>query len=223
MRKPAAENQPEYTHLRLLWGWVFYFAAHILTETLIPPQRCTPMHIWLDDVIPFREEFVIPYVFWYFLVAFSLVYFLRHNVSLFRRLQIYLIVTQILAVGIFLLFPSRQDLRPAVFPRDNVLSRLVGLIYRLDTNTGVCPSLHVAFSVAVASAWLRERDAHPLWKGFVVLAAVLICLSTMFIKQHSAVDVLCALPVCLAAEGFVRRCCPEISPPGASAEGFGTV
>jgi len=41
------------------------------------------------------------------------------------------------------------------------------------------------------------------WKAFVVTAVVLICLSTMLIKQHSAVDVLAALPVGLAAEWFV--------------------
>lgn len=37
----------------------------------------------------------------------------------------------------------------------------------------------------------------------MVVAVILICLSTMFIKQHSAVDVFAALPVCLLAEGLV--------------------
>lgn len=213
--RPGMGREPEFAHLRLLWGWVIYFACYLLTEGLIPRERCTPMHLWIDDRIPFREGFVIPYVFWYFLVGGSLVYFLLYHIPGFRRLQICLTVIQVLAVLIFVLFPSRQDLRPEVFPRDNVLSRTVGLIYRMDTSTGVCPSLHVAFSVAVASAWLRER-AHPLWKGFVLLFVILICLSTLFIKQHSAADVLWALPVWLAAEIFAGRCCPEISPPGAS-------
>lgn len=221
--RPGMGSAPEFAHLRLLWGWVFYLFFFVLTERFIPPERCTPMHLWLDDRIPFREEFVIPYVFWYFLIAFSLGYFLLYSISSFRRLQTYLMVIQVLAVIIFILFPSRQDLRPTEFPRDNVFSQLVGLIYRIDTNTGVCPSLHVAFSVALASVWLREQDAHPLWKGIVMISAVLISLSTLFIKQHSLADVLCALPVCLAAEIFVDLCCPEISPPGASPEGFGAL
>jgi len=33
----------------------------------------------------------------------------------------------------------------------------------------------------------------------------MICLSTMFIKQHSAVDFFAALPVCLLAEGIVYK------------------
>lgn len=208
--RPGLGRDPEFAHLKLLWGWVIYLSAYVLTENLIAPEQCATMHLWVDDRIPFWEGFVIPYVFWYGLVGCSLVYFLLYNVENFRRLQIYLMVTQALGIAVFILFPNRQDLRPAVFPRDNLLSRLVGLIYRMDTNTGVCPSLHVAFSVAVASVWLREKDACPAWKGFVVLSAVLISLSTMFIKQHSAADVLCALPVCLAAEVFVRCRCPEI-------------
>ena len=99
-----------------------------------------------------------------------------------------------------ILWPSRQDLRPEVFERDNLLTRGVGLLYAFDTNPAVCPSLHVAYSIGIASVWVREQGASPLWKGFVVAAVILICLSTMFIKQHSAVDFFAALPVCLAAE-----------------------
>ena len=44
-----------------------------------------------------------------------------------------------------------------------------------------------------------------LWKLLVVVVAVLICLSTMFIKQHSAVDFFAALPVCLLAEILVFK------------------
>jgi len=51
--------------------------------------------------------------------------------------------------------------------------------------------------------WLRTKNVSGLWKAFVVAAAIVICLSTMFIKQHSAVDFFAALPVCLLAEILV--------------------
>ena len=200
-RRPRI-REPEYRHLLLLLGWPVYFAMYFLTENLIPAENCTPVHIWLDDIIPFCEWFVIPYVFWYFLIIISLGYFLRYNVDGFRRLQIFLIITQTVAMAIYILFPNRQDLRPAEFPRDNFLTRCIGVLYRLDTNTGVCPSLHVAYSVGMASAWLKEKEVSKLWKGFVAVAVILICLSTMFIKQHSAVDFMVAIPVCLLAEGI---------------------
>ncbi len=196
-------NDPQFSHLKLLLGWVVYFILFFLTENLIPAERCYPVHMWLDDLIPFNEYFLIPYVFWYFLIAFSLGYFLLYNIASFRRLQIYLTVTQLTAMAIYILFPSRQDLRPAVFPRENFLTDCIRILYAIDTNTGVCPSLHVAFSIGIASVWAREKGVSLWWKAFVVAAAILICLSTMFIKQHSAADFFAALPVCLLAEGIV--------------------
>lgn len=196
-------NEPQYRHLKLLLGWVGYFALYFLTENLIPAASCHPVHTFVDDLIPFCEGFLIPYVFWYGLIVFSLGYFLLYDIPSFRSLQSYIIITQVVAMAIYILYPTRQDLRPEVFPRDNFLTDCVALLYSVDTNTGVCPSLHVAYSIGIASVWLKKKDAHILMKCFVVVAVVLICLSTMFIKQHSAVDFFAAIPVCLLAEWLV--------------------
>ena len=191
--------------MKLLWGWVGYFILYFLTENLIPAENCTPVHMWLDDLIPFCEWFLIPYVFWYLLIVISLGYFLLYNVDSFKRLQTYIIITQVVAMAVYIIFPTRQDLRPEVFANKNFLTQCVSFLYSFDTNTGVCPSLHVAYSLGIASVWTKEKGVHPAWKGFVVFAVVMICLSTMFIKQHSAVDFFAALPVCLLAEGIVYR------------------
>ena len=193
-------NDPRYSHLKYSLGWVGYCISFILTENLIPAEKCHPVHSWLDDVIPFCEVFVIPYVFWYIFIVGSLLYFALYNPDGFRKLMTFTIVTQVVATAVYIIFPTRQDLRPAVFPRDNILTQLVGLLYSVDTNTGVCPSLHVAISLGIASAWLKEKDVRKSFKVFIVITAILICLSTMFIKQHSAVDFFAALPLCLLAE-----------------------
>lgn len=209
MRKPQVDyrdfrfsklRDPQYSHLLLLLGWVGYFLLYFLTENLIPESSCHLIHCWLDDQIPFCETFVLAYVFWYLLIVISLGYFMLYNVENFRGLQTYIIVTQVVAMICYILYPSRQDLRPEVFPRDNLLTALIGLIYSFDTPTGVCPSLHVAYSIGIASAWLKENSVGRIWKAFVIVAVVLICLSTMFIKQHSALDAFAAIPVCVLAE-----------------------
>ena len=105
----------------------------------------------------------------------------------------------------YILYPSRQELRPEVFPRQNVLSALMGFIYAFDTPTGICPSLHVAYSLGIASVWLKVKEASPLWKVFVVAVVALICIATAFVKQHSVVDILAALPLGALAEVIVFR------------------
>lgn len=196
-------TSPEFRHLLLLLGWVGYFCLYFLTENLIPAESCYPVHCFLDDLIPFAEVFVVPYVFWYVLIVISLLWFLLYNVDGFKRLQTYIIITQVIAMICYITFPTRQDLRPAAFQRENVFTWMVGILYNFDTNTGVCPSLHVAYSLGIASVWLKERQAGKLWKAFVTVSVILICLATMFIKQHSAVDFFAALPVCLIAEALV--------------------
>jgi len=196
-------NTPEFSHLKLLLGWAVYFLLYWLTENFIPETRCHVIHCALDDRIPLCEFFVIFYVGWYGLIMLSLGYFLLYSVDSFRKLQTYFIFVQVVATAVYILYPSRQELRPEVFPRENVLTDILGYLYRIDTPTGVCPSLHVAISVGIASAWLREKSAKPWLKTGILLFSLGVCLSVVFVKQHSVVDILAAVPLCLLAEWFV--------------------
>lgn len=211
MRKPVVDyrkfrlnklGDPEFSHLKLLFGWVGYFAMYFLTENIIPRDRCYVVYSPLDDLIPFCEYFVIPYVGWYLLIVVSLVYFALYNVENFKRLQIFIIVTQIVAMAIYVIFPNRQDLRPALdeLGRENIFTRIIGLLYTFDTSTNVCPSLHVGYSIGIASVWLKEQSASRWVKAFVTVFCILVCLSTAFIKQHSVVDAFVAIPMCILAE-----------------------
>jgi len=137
MRKPVVDyrefrfskiREPQYRHLLYLLGWVGYFILYFLTENLIPYEKCYPVHCWLDDVIPFCEYFVIPYVGWYLLIVGSLIYFALYNTDNFKNMSKYIIITQIVTIIIYIAFPSRQDLRPEVFVRDNIFTDIVGLL-----------------------------------------------------------------------------------------------
>lgn len=212
MKKPVVDyrqfrlsklNDPQFAHLKLLLGWVVYFLFYFLTENFIPVENCHVIHSALDDRIPFNEFFFIPYCFWYLLIVISLGYFALYDVENFRNLQTFIIITQVVAMTVYILYPSVQNLRPTEFARDNFFTWLAGIIYTLDTPTGVCPSLHVAYSLGIGSCWLKEKNASKLWKGFVVFSVILISLSTAVVKQHSVVDIAAALPVGLLAEILV--------------------
>ena len=154
----------------------------------------------LDDLIPFNELFVIFYVGWYLLVAGSLAYTLFYDVESFKKLQTFIMITQGLAMLCYIFYPSVQNLRPESFPRQNVFTWVLGLLYTFDTPTGVCPSLHVAYSLGILSVTLKDRQLNRGIKAAVALFVFMVCLSVCFIKQHSSIDVLAALPVCLIAE-----------------------
>ena len=210
MKKPVVDyrqfrlskiNEPRFAHLKLFFiSWIGYFTLYFLTENLIPVERCHPMHCFLDDLIPFCEFFAIFYVFWYALVFGYLVYYLLYDIDRFKKLQIFIMVTQIIAMLCYILYPSRQDLRPEVFPRENFLTAVMAFIYSFDTNTGVCPSLHVAYSLAIVSVMLKDTYLKKTTKVLVTVFSILVCLSTAFVKQHSTLDILAAIPVVLLGE-----------------------
>ena len=193
-------NEPRFAHVKLLGGWLAYFALYFITENLIPAERCHLIHCALDDLIPFNEYFLFFYVGWYFLVFGALAYTLFYDVEAFKKLQIFIMITQAVAMLCYIVWPSRQDLRPEVFDRQNILTAIMGFIYAFDTSTGVCPSLHVAYSLGILSVGLKDRRLAPVWKIALTLFVLGVCAAVCFVKQHSAVDVFAALPVCLLAE-----------------------
>ena len=93
-----------------------------------------------------------------------------------------------------------QELRPVSFERDNIFTRFMGWFYNFDTNTNVCPSLHVVGAMAVLFAgWRGEHLKKPVIRALLIVVTVFICLSTVFLKQHSVIDVAAALALCVAA------------------------
>ena len=194
---------PRFNHLLYLFDWVAFFIMYFITENLIPAKNCYVVHSPVDDIIPFCEVFIIPYVLWYVWIAATLLYFMFYNPDNFKSVMKFIIVTQVVAMAVYIVFPNMQELRPAEFERDNVFTKAVSILYSIDTNTNVCPSLHVAYSLGLVSVWLKEKSATPFVKVAMALMAVLVCMSTMFIKQHSFTDFLAALPLGLLAEIMV--------------------
>lgn len=179
---------------------VLYFPIYMLWFSWLERRdlpHFTIIHCKLDDMIPFCELFAIPYFLWFLYVAVSLLFlFLQsEHMSDFYRCSAVLMLGMTTCLIIYTIFPNAQPLRPESFPRDNFLTGIVAGLYQGDTPTNVCPSIHVYNSIAIHMAL---SQSYALWEhkgirtGSLVLC-ILICLSTMFLKQHSIIDVGCAI------------------------------
>ncbi|MCR5093609.1 MAG: phosphatase PAP2 family protein [Lachnospiraceae bacterium] len=172
--------------------YLFFYFCWFFGLEKIQRSRYVLMHTKLDDRIPFRESFVIPYYSWFFYVGFTLTFLL-----LLRRSQDYYRAIIFMGIGMtfFLIFstfvPTMQTLRPETMPRDNIYTHLVDKMYRTDTPTNVFPSLHVFNSISCAIALLHAKalEKHKWVRAGSVVLTAMIILSTMFIKQHSVLDV----------------------------------
>lgn len=196
----------EYRHYLLLLFWPFELTAFFLTERLALSRGYTVIHCPLDDAVPFCEIFIIPYVIWYPFWVFMLLYTMKFEVPVFVSFMKYLMITMAIAVTIYAVWPTGQDMWPEVFPRDNILTRLTGMIYRADCNTDVCPSEHVSTAFGVVFAAGRtKRFSNRKAMIFFWSEAILVALSVAFIKQHSVLDVAAAVPLILIGYFFSFR------------------
>lgn len=148
------------------------------------------MHHFLDDKIPFNEFFAIPYFLWFFYIGYVLVKLSIKSKSDFIKAFTYIFGGMTIGLVIFLIYPTTQGLRPEIMPRDNVFTELVHFLHRIDTPTNVCPSLHVYDSVGACIAVMLAKDCfNYVEKYAAVFLTISISLSTLFIKQHSVIDV----------------------------------
>lgn len=196
----SKRNSKEFSHLKLLLYWLLFGIAFLFVERLYRADSYYPMHCRLDDYIPFQEWFLIPYMLWFVFLVGIHIYTLLYDVECFRKLMKFIIITYSVAILIYLVFPNCQELRPVEFERDNLLTRFMTGFYQFDTNTNVCPSMHVIGSLAVMfAAWHSKHFRSLKWKLVFGGIAVLISVSTVFLKQHSVLDILVALPISLVA------------------------
>ena len=179
-----------------VWFVLIYFIMYMVWFLLLEEFRdpVIIVHSRLDDIIPFVPVFIVPYVLWFFYISLPTLWFLRHSREDFWNLVRYMFTGMTVALAIYTIVPTGLHLRTAVTGTD-VFSNLVQFLYVTDTSTNVCPSIHVMNSIAVNVIVQRYNGfKHPLLiKTSSYVLAVLICASTVLLKQHSVIDVFWAI------------------------------
>lgn len=193
MKNKIAELARKYRSLLVMGIYaVFYMIAFFYLE-----QRNTAVHeihFGIDSYIPFCEVFIIPYLMWFGYVALTVCFLCIKDQEESERLVSFLMAGMTIFIVVSAVFPNGHHLRPAVFPRDNVFTRMIAVLYASDTPTNVLPSIHVYNSIAIMIAVWRSKcfKGHRIVTGFMLALGVSIIFSTVLIKQHSMIDVLLA-------------------------------
>lgn len=169
--------------------WFTYLERKNTSYTLIYSR--------LDDYIPFIEAFIIPYLLWFVYIFVVVAYFFITSKQDFYRLCAYLFIGMTICLFIYTIWPNGHALRVNLkeLGRSNIFIDMLAMIYRYDTATNVFPSIHVFNSIGAAVAIGRSEKLRTIrwlnWSTWVL--TILICLSTVFLKQHSILDIFGAI------------------------------
>ena len=197
-----------YPAMIALTYFPFYLLGFVLVEQVVEPRHI----IWcpLDDLIPFCEYFIVPYATWFVELAVIPLLLLQYDRKQYYYLCAVMFTGMTLCLGLYLIFPNGLDLRVEI-TRQNIFADLVRLIQAVDTPTNVCPSIHVASAMAMDLAICRSVLGQRRWVRMLANSVfVLICLSTVFLKQHSVIDIFWGVAVTAVLHlAFSRRFMPE--------------
>ena len=184
-------------HAWMMGYWLFYLVGFFSLEKL--DLEYTVIHCFLDDLIPFNEWFVIPYCIWYLWMPGTMLYLFFKDKTDYCRLCFIMFVGMTVAMLCYLVWPNGVDLRQPIY-RENPLCQLVQLLRNADTPTNVCPSIHISSTAAIAIVGLRSRlfRGNLPVKALIWCVTILISLSTLFLRQHSVIDVAAGAALSLA-------------------------
>lgn len=136
----------------------------------------------LDRSIPFVPAFVFGYVLVYFTPALCAL-LITDRAEIYRTFTAFGL-SALICFSIFLIFPVEL---PRTLPLPDTLSgRVLGLVQAMDRPVNCFPSHHIATSLtAFFAAWRQNR----FWGALFGASALIVTISTLFVKQHYLLDV----------------------------------
>lgn len=187
-----------FSYILIYMPWFLYLEKHVTSNFHV-------IHSAIDDKIPFIEYFIVPYLLWFIFIVAIFLYFFFTDVTGFYKMSILMFGGMTLFLIISTFMPNGLNLRPVYFPRDNIFVDMVKMLYRADTPTNVLPSLHVFNSIGacIAISHSEKLRQHKVISWCAYILATLIILATMFLKQHSIIDVMAAAIMAYVLYQFV--------------------
>lgn len=167
----------------LLFGYILTNRPRLIlnsTQTLV------------DNFIPLIPAFSVPYIL-YMPVLFGTLFFAIFNFGAREKLFLHrFILAQVIALLFFVLYPTTM-LRVNIIGND-LFDNLVKYIYSVDQPFNLFPSTHVLHTTILTQYWIKTTK-NNLIKLIPAIVGGLICISTVLVKQHYAVDILGGLVI----------------------------
>ena len=198
--KDALKKRPVFSTVILFLIYIVAF----FWEQKLDLKPVIWIHHPLDDVIPFCKYMLLPYCMWHieFGLVLAYLYFIKKDMNEYWRTLTAILVGLWASLLVFLFLPNGINLRPAVVEGNDIFAIGTRFLYSIDDNKNVCPSIHVVGCVIMNYSWMRSIESK---KGRNALSFMnfMIIISTVFMKQHSCVDVVIGFLFGYAADALV--------------------
>lgn len=210
--KQKLKNVPWYGWLAgvlsLLIQSVFYYASNFIATLISSPQYSTKIDI-IDNNIPlvpiFAIVYIYSYIFWFCApIAASIA-----DKEQFKKFIIGQFIAYFIGFIIYIFAPTIMNRETEGILKTASENNwwLLSLIYKLDGGKiafNLCPSYHCLTSTYCYLAVRKQKKISVFYKIYSFVLAILICLATLFIKQHYFLDLVFGVSISILTYIFVN-------------------
>ncbi len=171
--------------LQLSIAVVLFFAIVYSTTNFVAqqnPSRWVRLYFAWELDIPLVPEMIVFYISVLVLTVLPLV---TSDEREMKALAVAMAFVTVVAGMIFVAFPCELGFQRTLSV-DHFTS-VFRYLYSLDLPHNLVPSLHVTYGTLTVLALCRKHNT--LWRAFLSVWLILICLSVLFVHQHHLADV----------------------------------
>lgn len=177
---------PGYAYLPLIVTVILHMTVYLGTKLINRGFIHHQLITVFDEIIPFAPEWVLIYVLTFILWGAGLISAAWQEEELCYRLFAAAGISYLICAVCFIALPT-VIVRPEI-TGNSYCETLVAATYGFDVPTNLFPSMHCMMSYVI----FRGITLSPMYsKGYswaIGILTLLICASTVFIRQHFFVD-----------------------------------
>lgn len=187
MKQKLFELVPKYAVIPLISMVILNFLVYNGSNFLVGSRFHYSLALKLDSMIPFVSAFISIYLLAFISWIVGYIVIARENKKVCFHYISAEMIAKLICFIIFLIFPT-TIVRPEIVS-DGVFNFITNFVYWIDEPVSLFPSIHCLES------WMCFRGSIPLkkvgliYKVVMFIGALLVFLSTVFVKQHVIVDI----------------------------------
>lgn len=198
-RRSFKERFPLYVWICFAYLMTIDLLTFYATRPILPYLPAHEIALPLDAKIPLSPPWIIIYflsfVSWLVTIVWILAESRKHA---YRLCGVYTII-MLVSLVCFLAYPvtiQRPEITEPGFFNDGMR-----ILYKVDSPTNLCPSLHVVISYICWRCTMDCRKIPKWYQWFNLVFLILVCFSILFVKQHFVLDIVVAL---IVTEGAIQ-------------------
>lgn len=184
---------PGYVLCATVFMILFSSLVYWITGNIALDWKHYDLTLAFDRRVPLIPVFVWIYIGWFPFVLINYIILLKQGKAFTIRFLTADLLAKFICGVCFLVLPT-TNIRPEL-TGDGFCIKLLQGIYLVDEPVNLFPSIHCMVSWLIVIGMRNSKKIPKLYRFITVLFAVLICISTQFIKQHYIVDLIAGIAV----------------------------